>query len=88
MTARQAMAYGRPVVATRVGGLADLDAGAVLVPVGDASGLRAAVLRLLDDAAARREVGERGRAVAKSSFSIAASSEALVAAYRASVSST
>ena len=39
MAAREAMAYGRPVVATRVGGLADLDGpGVTLVPPGDGRG--------------------------------------------------
>ena len=36
MTAREAMAYGRPVVATRVGGLADLSDGVTFVEPGDA----------------------------------------------------
>ena len=62
MTAREAMAYGRPVVATRVGGLADLGAGAVLV---DRVGLRDAVRALLGDAELRRQRGAaRARACA------------------------
>ena len=44
MTAREAMAYGRPVVATRVGGLVDLEGpGVTLVPPGDTPALRAAI---------------------------------------------
>ena len=43
------MAYGRPVVATRVGGLADLGDGAVYVPVNDVPALRSAVAGLLGD---------------------------------------
>jgi glycosyltransferase involved in cell wall biosynthesis len=44
MTAREALAYGRPVVATEVGGLADLEGpGVTLVPPGDAAALRSAI---------------------------------------------
>jgi glycosyltransferase involved in cell wall biosynthesis len=50
MVAREALAHGRPVVATRVGGLVDLEgAGAALVPAGDAAVLRAEIVRLLSD---------------------------------------
>jgi glycosyltransferase involved in cell wall biosynthesis len=44
MTAREALAFGRPVVATRVGGLADLAGpGVTLVPPGDGTALRSAI---------------------------------------------
>jgi len=44
MTAREARAHGRPVVATRVGGLADLSGpGVTLVVPGDIAALRAAI---------------------------------------------
>jgi glycosyltransferase involved in cell wall biosynthesis len=60
MTAREALAHGRPVVATRAGGLAELGPGAVLVPPRDVGQLRSAVLRLLSDEhawlALRREI--------------------------------
>ena len=62
MTAREAMAYGRPVVATRVGGLAELDgAGAILVDPGNAPALRAALIHLLHDTVERRRQGEAAR---------------------------
>ena len=61
MTAREAMAYGRPVVATRVGGLADLGPGAVLVPPADTDALRQAVRALLSDASRRRQLGRDAR---------------------------
>jgi D-inositol-3-phosphate glycosyltransferase len=50
MVAREAMAYGRPVVATAVGGLVDaVEDGVtgILVPVRDTDALRSAVQRLL-----------------------------------------
>jgi glycosyltransferase involved in cell wall biosynthesis len=44
MTAREALAHRRPVVATRVGGLADLEGpGVTLVPPGDRATLRSAI---------------------------------------------
>src|SRR4029079_332884 len=53
MVAREAMAHGRAVVATSVGGLVDAvedDVTGLLVPPRDPRRLREAMLRLLDDA--------------------------------------
>jgi glycosyltransferase involved in cell wall biosynthesis len=61
MTAREALANGRPVVATRVGGLADLGPGAVLVPPQDVGALREAITALLADGVRRAALGEEGR---------------------------
>ena len=61
---REAMAWGRPVVASAVGGLLDAVEDGVdglLVPQGDVAALRAAVERLLGDAALRRRLGEAAR---------------------------
>jgi glycosyltransferase involved in cell wall biosynthesis len=81
MTAREGMAYGRPVIATKVGGLADLGAGAVLVAPNDPSALRAEVERLLADPADRERLGSAARESAKQ-FSRVGEAEALVSAYR------
>ena len=63
---QEALRAGRPLVATRVGGMADLtgDDGAVLVPPGDPVALATAVTRILDDpeAAARLATAARSRA--------------------------
>jgi glycosyltransferase involved in cell wall biosynthesis len=59
----EAMASGRPVVGSRIGGLPDLivdgETG-VLVAPGDPEALRLASARLLGDPALRRRLGEAG----------------------------
>lgn len=68
----EAMAHGRPVVASAVGGLLDLvvdgETG-VLVPPADAVALRAALERLLGDRELRRRLGAAGRRRAVERFS-------------------
>jgi glycosyltransferase involved in cell wall biosynthesis len=86
MTAREAMAYGRAVVATAVGGLRDaIDDGrtGLLVPPRDPVALRAALERLLGDAQIRATLGEAAREHAAQAFSRVAEAEALVRLYRA-----
>ena len=80
MGAREAMAFGRPVVATRVGGLCDLE-HVEFVPPRDVPGLRSAVQRLLTDPAGRANLGSAARVEAEG-FSHQAAAERLVAAYR------
>jgi glycosyltransferase involved in cell wall biosynthesis len=68
VVAREAMANGRPVVATAVGGLADAIEDGVtglLVPPRDVPALRAAVLRLLNDAQLRARIGAAAQAAAR-----------------------
>ena len=86
MTAREAMAYGRPVVATRVGGLADLGAdGVVTVPTADPAALRAALERLLGDAELCRALGEAARRKARRDWNLSSSAGALADVYREAV---
>ncbi|HEX6762571.1 MAG TPA: glycosyltransferase family 4 protein [Gaiellaceae bacterium] len=67
MTAREAMAYGRPVVATRVGGLADLEGdGVVLVEPRDPAALRHVLTEQLADESERRRRGAAARSAAAS----------------------
>jgi glycosyltransferase involved in cell wall biosynthesis len=61
----EAMAAGRPVVASNTGGIPDLirhgDNG-LLVPPGDESALAAAILKLIQNPAMAKEMGIRGKA--------------------------
>lgn len=62
--AMEAMVMGRPVVASRIGGLPDIvDDGktGLLVPPGDEQALRTAIKCLLDDAALREQMGARAK---------------------------
>jgi glycosyltransferase involved in cell wall biosynthesis len=81
----EAMAHGRPVVASAVGGLRDLvvdgETG-LLVSPGDVAALRAALERLLGDAGLRRRLGEGGRARIREHFSWERAVSLTVTAYR------
>jgi glycosyltransferase involved in cell wall biosynthesis len=81
MSAREAMAYGRPVVASRVGGLVDLDGEAILTPPADVSALRAALQGLLGSPAERLRLGAAGRARAQAEWTADATAERLLAVY-------
>ncbi len=86
VVAREAMAYGRPVVATAVGGLLDAvedEVTGLLVPPGDVKALRAAIERLLGDAELRHRLGTTARVIARERLSWAAATEATIEAYRA-----
>jgi len=63
IAAAEAMSYGKPVVATNVGGLPEVvgDAGFLVAPR-DPAAIAAATLRLLEDGALRAEIGRAARA--------------------------
>jgi len=66
VVAIEALAAGRPVVATRVGGVPDVVSDGedgFLVDVGDVGGIADALARLAQDPELRRKMGERGRAL-------------------------
>ena len=70
----EAMAAGLPVVASDVGGVAELVADGetgVLVPAGEPDALARALARLLDDGALRERMGAAGRARARDRFDLA-----------------
>jgi glycosyltransferase involved in cell wall biosynthesis len=84
----EAMAHGRPVVATRVGGLLDLvvdgETG-IVVPPRDPAALRSALERLLADPDLRRKLGSAGRDRARMHFSWERVTDATLAAYAEAV---
>ena len=85
VVAREAMAHGRPVVATAVGGLADAVEDGVtglLVPPRDPAALRAALERLLADGELRQTLGATARETATERFSWAAATSETIRAYR------
>jgi glycosyltransferase involved in cell wall biosynthesis len=64
----EAMAAGRPVVASRVGGIPDLvkhGENGFLVEPGDENGVSAAIKKLLADKIMRDQMGEKGRIMAQ-----------------------
>jgi glycosyltransferase involved in cell wall biosynthesis len=80
----EAMAYGRAVVATPVGGMRDLLEDGVtglLVPPRDPTALRAALQRLLADRELRQRLGQAARERARARLSWPAVTDATVAAY-------
>jgi len=81
----EAMAHGRAVVASDVGGLRDLvvdgETG-LLVPPGDVPALRSALERLLADPELRRRLGAAGRERARERFSWDRVTDATLQAYR------
>jgi type III pantothenate kinase len=78
------MAWGRPVVATAVGGLVDAVEDGVtglLVAKGDVPALRSAIGRLLDDGDLADRLGSAARERAREGLSVEAAGDALLAAY-------
>jgi glycosyltransferase involved in cell wall biosynthesis len=82
----EAMAAGRPVVATAVGAVADIvrhERTGLLVRPRDAAGLAAALERMLLQPAARRSFGEEGRKYVREHHCAEAAITPLLAAYQA-----
>jgi glycosyltransferase involved in cell wall biosynthesis len=69
----EALACGRPVIASRVGGLPEILNGSLaelLVPPNDAYALATALQRLVIDPQKRREIGNLGRQIVETKFSV------------------
>jgi glycosyltransferase involved in cell wall biosynthesis len=85
----EAMAHGRPVVASAVGGLRDLvvdgETGLLVAP-GDVTALRAALERLLGDRELRERLGRAGRERVRESFSRESTTRLTREAYSAALS--
>ncbi len=91
LVVQEAMAYGRPVVATRTGGIPDLVTDGVegfLMPAPDPRACADAMKRLLDDPEGAREMGRRGIArMSEERFSTAWHLRMLTEEYEAAISS-
>ena len=91
VAAREAMAHGRPVVASAVGGLLDAVEDGVtglLVPPRDPTALRTAIESLLADAELRQRLGSAARAAASERFTWEAATAATLLAYREATGAT
>lgn len=80
----EAMAMGKPVVATTVGGLPELvenEVSGLLVPPRDPAALAAAIRRLLDDPALAHRLGAAARARIISHFHIDVTARSLLALF-------
>jgi glycosyltransferase involved in cell wall biosynthesis len=89
-TVLEAMALGLPVIATDVGGIAEIvihGKTGLLVPRGDPRAMAAAIAQLAGDPAARRRLGTAGRNRYKAEFSPSTAFEDRFAAYAAALSS-
>lgn len=85
LSVMEALSAGLPVVATAVGGVPEqVDQGitGLLVPPGDCPALAQALLRLLNDAPLRAEMGQRAQQQAGTRFSIETMTHAYVELYR------
>jgi glycosyltransferase involved in cell wall biosynthesis len=85
LSAAEAMAAGRPVVGTRVGGLAEIIEDGVtgyLISPDDSTGFAAALVRVLSDPHEAAIMGQRGRKRVSEQFSSKRFAESFVEAYR------
>ncbi len=81
----EAMALGKPCVATRVGGIPEIVEDGVtglLVPQGEPEALAEAVIELLDDPARAAAMGETGRKRVTEHFSLRGMTDAYLELYR------
>ncbi|RKX71221.1 hypothetical protein DRP53_02420 [candidate division WOR-3 bacterium] len=81
----EALAYKRPVVASRVGGITDIvidNKTGVLVEPGDVDELARALLRLVKDEGLRRRLGKEGADYVRDRFSWSRVTDLLIKAYR------
>ena len=80
----EAMAHGKPVVATRVGGIPELIADSksgYLVSRGDHQGMSERVLKLLDDPELRARMGQAGRETVATRFDLRKNVAQLINSY-------
>ena len=84
-TLLEGMALGVPIVASRVGGLAEVledEATAILIEPGDARGLADAIRRLKEDASLAARLGAGAQRLQRSSYSLDAMADRYLGVYR------
>jgi glycosyltransferase involved in cell wall biosynthesis len=80
----EAMAHGKPMVATRVGGIPEIvqdNESGYLVDRGDTKTMANKILTLLNDASLRERMGCKGRNIVRENFDLRNNVERLIAAY-------
>jgi glycosyltransferase involved in cell wall biosynthesis len=81
----EAMAFEKPAVATRVGGIPEVVEDGVtglLAPAGDSQVLAGQLLRLLENAGLRRQMGLAGRQAVERKFNLSRNVAELLTYYR------
>jgi len=84
MTVLEAMAAGKPIIATTVGEIPkmmDTNVNGLLVPPGNVPELSSAMIQLLSDASLRQQMGVNARKKARMRFSADAMAQAYIALY-------
>lgn len=84
MSVLEAMAHGRPVVGSRMGGIPELVADGetgLLFDAGSVDGLGAALVRLMESPGLRRQLGRQARRRAEEQFSLDAHNRGLLDIY-------
>jgi glycosyltransferase involved in cell wall biosynthesis len=84
MAVVEAMAHGLAVIATPVGVLSEIlvnEINALVVPPGDIAGLTEALVRLIDDAALRRRLGQAGHALYLAELDVAVTASQMFRLY-------
>jgi glycosyltransferase involved in cell wall biosynthesis len=90
-TLLEAMALGIPIIASRVGGLAEViqdEVTGLLVPSQDALALTQSIRRLYDDPALRSQLGDQARHLQQAKYSLEAMIENYLVVYRELVASS
>jgi glycosyltransferase involved in cell wall biosynthesis len=85
MSLLQAFSLGVPAIVTDVGGMAEvarMAQGGMIVPAGDSAAMAAAILRMVDDAAGRKQFSAKAQEAFQSSFTIQTMADSYMKLYR------
>jgi glycosyltransferase involved in cell wall biosynthesis len=85
LTAAEAMAAGRPVIASDVDGLREVvedGITGIITPLGDSKALAGSLTKLLENPELRDEMGQRGHEVVEKKFSLERFQKVILSAYK------